>query len=181
MLFSARELSTGLILFAPRVGGALLVFLGFWLAGALVGPMLRGLARRTAGEHAELVELAAQASRIALRVIGTICALGTLGIDISALVAGLGLTGFALGFALKDALSNILAGAMILFYRPFRKGDHIATAGLEGTVTAIDLRYTTLLKGEQRILIPNSTLLTNAVVVGALPVAEMGAQGENAK
>ena len=43
--------------------------------------------------------------------------LGILGVDIAALVAGLGLTGFALGFTLKDALSNLLAGILILFYQ----------------------------------------------------------------
>jgi small-conductance mechanosensitive channel len=77
----------------------------------------------------------------------------------------LGLTGFALGFALKDSLANLLAGAMILFYRPFRRGAHITVSGLEGVVKDIDLRYTTLVMNERRILLPNSTLLTNPVIV----------------
>ena len=56
--------------------------------------------------------------------------LGTLGINVSALVAGLGLTGFALGFAFRDALSNVLAGVMILLYHPFHRGDCANITGL---------------------------------------------------
>jgi len=80
---------------------------------------------------------------VALIIFGFITAPGTLGVNISALVAGLGLTGFALGFAFRDALPNVLAGIMILFYHPFRRGDRVVITGLEGQVTAIDLRYTT--------------------------------------
>ena len=53
--------------------------------------------------------------------LGVITALGTIGVDVTGLVAGFGLTGFAVGFAMKDALANLLAGVMILLYRPFRK------------------------------------------------------------
>jgi small-conductance mechanosensitive channel len=98
-------------------------------------------------------------------VFGIITALGTARVNVSALVASLGLTGFALGFALKDALSNTLAGVLILIYKPFRRGDHIITSGFEGTVEQIDLRYTTLGSSGDKILIPNSTMFTNPVKV----------------
>jgi small conductance mechanosensitive channel len=94
-----------------------------------------------------------------------VTALGTLGINVSALVAGLGLTGFALGFAFKDALSNLLAGILILIYRPFMRGERISVTGLEGEVAELNFRYTVLRTPEKRILIPNSTLFTNAVTV----------------
>ncbi|MCH7888958.1 MAG: mechanosensitive ion channel [Proteobacteria bacterium] len=96
---------------------------------------------------------------------GAITALGTVGIDVTALVAGLGLVGFGLAFALRDAISNLLAGVIVLMYRPFRVGDHVATAGFEGKVMAIDLRYTTIDAGDNRHLIPNSTLLSKPVTV----------------
>ena len=88
-----------------------------------------------------------------------------MGINVSALVAGLGLTGFAVGFALKDVLSNFLAGVLILLYRPFRLNHYIAVAGSEGIVTEIDLRYTTLQKERQKFLIPNSVLFTNSITL----------------
>jgi Mechanosensitive ion channel len=91
--------------------------------------------------------------------------LGTVGINVSALVAGLGLTGFALGFALKDALSNMLAGVLILSYRPFRHGQRIEVSGYQGTFANIDFRYTTLQTEEKTILLPNANLFTNTMVV----------------
>jgi small-conductance mechanosensitive channel len=100
-----------------------------------------------------------------LLVFGVLTALGTIGINISALVAGLGLTGFALGFALKDILSNFVAGILILIYHPYRRSDYISVTGLEGIVVEIDLRYTTLQSEGKRVLIPNSTLFTNAITV----------------
>ena len=98
-------------------------------------------------------------------IFGAITALGTAGINVSALVAGLGLTGFALGFAFRDILSNLLAGILIVIFAPFQQQDRISVAGLEGTVINIDLRYTTLQAEGKKILIPNSTLFTNAITV----------------
>ena len=79
---------------------------------------------------AEILRPGARAVRTTLIVIGFISALGTLGIDVTAMVAGLGLTGFALGFALKDVLSNAVAGVLILFYRPFALGDRIVVSSM---------------------------------------------------
>jgi small-conductance mechanosensitive channel len=112
-----------------------------------------------------MLRLIAQTTKISLLIFGFITALGTLGLNVSALVAGLGLTGFALGFALRDALSNLLAGILILFYRPFRRSDWISVAGVEGKVVGIDLRYTTLESDDRTFLIPNSTLFTNAITL----------------
>jgi small-conductance mechanosensitive channel len=85
-----------------------------------------------------------------------------MGTNVSALVASLGLTGFALGFALR-ALSNLLAGILILVYCTLKIDDKIAVAGFEGTVMKIDLGYTTLQAEDARVLIPNSTLFTNPI------------------
>jgi len=104
-------------------------------------------------------------ARLTILVLGVITALGTLGINVSALVAGLGLTGFALGFALKDSVSNLLAGVLILAYRPFEMGNYIKVAGHEGEVVKIDLRYTTLKNEENTYLIPNSLIFSNAVTI----------------
>lgn len=148
---------------------AFLPVLGVLLLFAATARAVRGILARWAGAESEerraALRLLDQALYTGLLAIGVVTALGTLGINVSALVAGLGLTGFALGIALKDGLSNVVSGAMLLIYRPFRIGDRITVAGNEGIVTSIDLRYTTLSAPEQRILIPNSTLFTNSVIV----------------
>lgn len=164
-------------LFGLRFGCAVLVFLGFWLAAFVAGKVIEHFSSRLGPGREELLQLGAKVARIGIQIFGGVTALGTLGVDVSALVAGLGLTGFALGFALKDALSNILAGAMILFYRPFQRGSRITVSGFEGVVTQIDLRYTRLQGKGHDYLLPNSTLLTNAITLHRPETAESRADG----
>lgn len=91
--------------------------------------------------------------------------LGTIGIDVRALVAGLGLTGFALGFALKDVLSNMLAGIIIIFYRPLAINSHVNVLGVSGKVVNIDMRYTTVQDGNEKHLIPNAKLISEKITI----------------
>ena len=148
---------------APRIAAGLLVFLAFWFASVILQKTIRRIYQKSDPGKKDVIHLMGQAVKIGLLVFGAVTALGTMGINVSALVAGLGLTGFALGFALRDALSNLLAGVSILIYRPFRRNDHISVAGFEGTVIEIDLRYTTLQAEDKKFLIPNSTLFTNPI------------------
>src|SRR5690606_21360509 len=88
-----------------------------------------------------------------------------MGLDITALITGLGLTGFALGFALKDVLSNLISGIMLLIYRPFQIGDQIAMGTYEGKIETIRMRDTVLRGYDGRmIIIPNSKLITEVVI-----------------
>lgn len=150
--------------FAPKAGVALLVLIAFWLAGLLLRKVTRRIGER-ADIRGDVLLLIGRTGSTFLIILGVITALGTAGVNVSALVAGLGLTGFALGFALRDALSNLLAGILILIYRPFKRHDRISVAGFEGIVVETDLRYTTLQGEDKRILIPNSTLFTNSIVL----------------
>jgi small-conductance mechanosensitive channel len=155
--------------FLPSLVGAAVLLLVFWVAARVVSKMMVGLGRRK-GLDADLTNLLARATRLTLLVFGIITAIGTVGVDVKALVAGLGLTGFALGFAFKDIISNTLAGVLILLYKPFHRGDHIEMAitngVVEGVVESIDMRYTTL-KGTDgaRGLVPNASLFTNPIKV----------------
>ena len=127
--------------------------------------------------HGPLGELLASIARISLIVLGLITALGTLGVNIMGIVAGIGLTGFALGFALKDSISNLLAGVMILLYRPFEVGDRIDVGGLGGRVTHVNLRYTELESEAERVLVPNSKMLTDPIRVAKPPPANAHSPG----
>ena len=148
----------------PRVGGSTVVFLAFLILAKVMRRIITtGAERLKLDEH--LTSLLARTSSITLIIFGFVTALGTLGINVSALVAGLGLTGFALGFALKDTISNLLSGVLILLYRPFEIGNRIKIAGYEGIVVSIDLRYTELEGEESKILIPNSKSFTDPIIV----------------
>jgi small-conductance mechanosensitive channel len=149
-----------------QLGASLVVFALFWLGGIVAGRVIRRLgdARNI---DISLTFLLGRVAKIGLLVFGAVTALGTLGIDVTALVAGLGLTGFALGFALKDIISNVLAGILVIIYKPFQPDDYIAVSSFKGKVKQINLRYTTLLADGREIFVPNSMIFTNAVTVGA--------------
>ncbi len=144
---------------------AIAVFTVAWLAAKVSRIILRRMERRVKQDKQHVLKLLGQTTYAGLLIIGVITALATAGINVTALVASLGLAGFALGFALKDALSNLLAGVLILLYEPFEVGERISAAGHEGTVRHIDFRYTTLANEGKTILLPNSLLFTNSIVV----------------
>lgn len=149
--------------FALRFFAGLVIFLVFWLAGYLAQTTIRRVYEKSDPGKKDVLNLVGQTTKAGLLVLGAVTALGTMGINVSALVAGLGLTGFALGFALRDALSNLLAGLLIFTYRPFQRYNRIAVAGFEGAVIEIDFRYTTLQADGRKFLIPNGTLFTNTI------------------
>lgn len=172
MLFAINDkvwqaVETAATLYVPKVVAALGLMLLFWLIA--VG--LDRLVRRFGSSQfvqSDALGIINRAIKVSLLLVGVVTALGTLGVNVAAMVAGLGLTGFAVGFALKDIISNALAGVLILMYQPFRRTDRISVFSnmlLEGEVIHIDLRYTTLELADRRILIPNSYLFTNPITI----------------
>src|SRR5688572_24335347 len=159
-----------IVLFLPQLAVSIVIFLIFWLVSKIARQIIHGIGA-AANLEAEVRELVEDVAGILVLAFGLITALATLGINVTALVAGLGLTGFALGFALQDIIANTLSGILILMYKPFKTGDYIMVGAHEGTITDIDLRYTTLRGDANWILIPNQTLFKEAI-----KVAEPGAQ-----
>ncbi|MDH5627778.1 MAG: mechanosensitive ion channel family protein, partial [Candidatus Krumholzibacteria bacterium] len=81
------------------------------------------------------------------------------GVSLSPLLAGLGVAGFIVGFALQDTLANFASGVMILFYKPFDKGDAVEAGGVTGVVSHMSLVSTTILTFDnQTIIVPNSKI-----------------------
>jgi small-conductance mechanosensitive channel len=161
---SLTELWSEFLLFMPRLALAVVIFMLFWLAARIN----RGVVQRfgqTKHLSPDIVNLLEQITEVTLLVFGAVTAFGTLGVDVGAMIASLGLVGFALGFALKDLLSNFLAGLLILIYNPFVRGDTISVSGNEGRVSEVNLRYTILQTDNTRVLIPNATLFSNPVIV----------------
>jgi small conductance mechanosensitive channel len=165
------DLERSLLSFSASV----VVFLVFWIVAGGADRVIRrlGLARRI---DPDVTGLLAGSAKTAMLILGALTALGTLGINVNAMVAGLGLTGLALGMAFKEILSNALAGVQILMYKPFKRSDAIAVLTFQGTVVEVNLRYTAIEAAGVRIFIPNTLLLTNAVsliTVGSEPNGEI--------
>jgi len=97
-------------------------------------------------------------------LIGILFALSQLGISLGPLLAGLGIAGFIIGFALQDTLSNFASGLMILIYRPFDVGDFVEGGGVTGKVDRMSLVNTTFKTlDNQVIIVPNNMIWQNVV------------------
>ena len=84
--------------------------------------------------------------------------LGKLGVNIGPIIAGLGVTGFILGFAFQESLANLASGLMIAINQPFKIGDYVVVAGLEGTVQQVDMMATVLATADnKKVVIPNKS------------------------
>ncbi|MGN0854240.1 MAG: mechanosensitive ion channel family protein [Kiritimatiellia bacterium] len=100
-----------------------------------------------------------------------IMALGRLGVDVAPLIAGLGVTGFIVGFACQESLGNLASGMMIAINEPFKVGDFISAGGFEGTVLEVNMMATVLATSDnKRITIPNKNAwgspITNYAALG---------------
>ena len=92
-------------------------------------------------------------------LVGLLVVLSVLGINIGPALAGLGIAGFVLGFALQDSLSNFAAGLMIMIYRPFDVGDLVTAAGVTGKVKDLTLVSTVITTPDNQLLVvPNGKI-----------------------
>ena len=142
------------------VGIAVLgVWLARWLARALdrlmqrfeVDPILRSFLRNLGYAFAVIVML--------------IAALDFAGVPTSSLLALLGAAGLAIGLGLKDSLSNIASGVMLIMLRPFHAGERVQIAGLEGVVDSVHIFHTRLHTADNRkILLPNSQITASPII-----------------
>lgn len=146
----------------PNLLAAVLIFVLFLFLARLASRLLRGVLQRH-GTVNHLVELLARLVYWTLVTVGVVTALQRF-FDVTAFLAGLGILGFTVGFALQDVMKNFAAGIILLLQQPFRVGEAISVAGFDGTILAIDLRATEMSTFDGRMVsIPNATVLTNPI------------------
>lgn len=86
------------------------------------------------------------------------------GIDIGPLIAGLGVTGFILGFAFQESLSNLAAGMMIGINEPFKVGDYVQAGGVNGSIMDLNMMATTLSTPDnKKVVVPNKLIWGSAI------------------
>ena len=130
-----------------------------WLARITRRVTERALTHSDQSVSQLLKEMLISISGTIVFLVGVLVALSQVGVSVTPMIAGLGVVGFIVGFALQDTLSNFAAGAMILAYRPFDTGDFISAADVEGTVKKMNLVNTTVVTIDNRVLIiPNSKI-----------------------
>ena len=143
--------------------GALLVMLMTWLVALGVSRGAFIWAEKTEGDRGTEI-LISRLSYGAVWFVGVIIALGVLGLNFTALLGTLGLTSVAIGFGLKDILSNYLSGLILLAARPFRIGDEVVIGQYEGRVVQVQLRVTTMQTYDGRqVYIPNQEVFQSSI------------------
>ncbi|WP_069300675.1 mechanosensitive ion channel family protein [Neptunicoccus sediminis] len=156
----------GLFRLLPNIAVAIVVLVIFWLIARGISSLVRRYAEKQ--DRPSLADVGGSLVKWAIIIVGVMLAVTIVAPTISPgdLIAGLGVSSVAIGFAFKDILQNMLAGILILLRQPFEIGDQIVSGGHEGTVERIETRATLIKTYDgRRVVIPNADIYTDSVVV----------------
>lgn len=161
----AEQVRLALTAFLPRFAAALLVLAGFWVLLRITQPALRAALHRAQFVDGLIRLLIDGVFRGVIFVLGVAMAMSQLGINITALLAGVGVAGIALGFAAQETVANMIAGFLIFWDRPFKIGDYITTEDQYGEVKEITLRTTRIRTLDNTyVVIPNKQIIGDTLV-----------------
>lgn len=152
--------------FLPRFGGAVAILVVGFFVARWAGRGVFNIVKDSEHVDPTLKPIIRAVVRYGVLIIVMVAALGQLGVQTASILAALGAIGLAIGLALQGTLSNIAAGIMLLWLRPFEAGDFIETDGVTGTVVELGL-FATQVRTWDGIykFVPNSglwnTTLTN--------------------
>ncbi len=146
----------------PNIITALTIFVGSIILARFLRKLLDKILLSRGVDH-EISILLGQLVYWGIIVFGIITALGRF-FDITAFIAGLGILGFTVGFALQEIMQNFVAGIILLIQQPFNAGEVVETAGYTGTILHINIRTTEMRELDGRlIIIPNAQILSNPI------------------
>jgi len=162
---SLETIGEKILAFLPNLGYALLIYILARLISTWVARMLRKAMQRRDHDQ-EIIVLLELLARWGILAFGIVLALEQLAPGrFSSLIAGLGIAGFTIGFALQDVAKNFVAGILLLIQQPFKIGDEIEVAGYIGTVLDISLRATEMRALDGRyVFIPNGDIFVNPII-----------------
>ncbi len=151
--------------FLPRLGVSLVILIIAWLLAAWATKGLQQALERRKVDR-ELTLLLRLIARVGILALGVILALEQVAPGrFSSLIAGLGVVGLTVGFALQDVAKNFIAGVLLLMQQPIQIGDSVEVADYSGVVTDISLRTTDLRTYDGRyVLIPNANVFLSTIV-----------------
>lgn len=146
----------------PNIFTALLIVVASLYLGKFLSNLLKRVLERREADH-EVTILLRTITRWSIIVAGIITALQRF-FDVTAFLAGLGILGFTIGFALQNIMQNFVSGVILLIEQPFDVGDAVELNGYEGTVLRINLRTTEMRTFDGLIvMIPNADVLSNTI------------------
>ncbi len=159
-----EALLTKAVAFLPN----LLVALLFLVAAAWIYRLIRrplAFALERSGMAPPVVQLISTLLRGVIMTLGLMMALGQIGINVGAALAGLGIAGLAVGFAAQDSLANFIAGILVFADKPFVVGDWVTVSGEHGQVVEVTMRSTRIRTRDNKyVVIPNQTIIDEVLV-----------------
>ena len=148
---------------ATQAGGKILLAIVVYIVGSFVIKKLLhllGKSKALGKTDASVRSFAMSFFKILLYVVLVISIINILGVPMASVVTVLASAGVAIGLALQGALSNLAGGLMLMIFKPFRVGDYVEAAGVEGVVQEITMFYTVFLTlDNKRVTVPNGTLM----------------------
>lgn len=158
-----QQLLVDFLTLLPSLIAALVVFaVGLYIASIVRRLVRRGLERRT--QNSQPITLLSQLSYWLVVILVAAISLQMVGFNLTAFLAGLGIAGITIGFALQDVSKNFIAGVLMLIQQPFDIGEFIMVDDYAGTVEAIDLRATQVRTADGKlVLIPNGEVMVSAI------------------
>lgn len=153
-----------------RVLSALLILaIGLWLSRKISKALGRAMIR--ANVDPMLASFLRNIAYFGLVIVVGVAALTQLGVPPASLLAVLGAAGLAIGLALRDSLSNFASGVMLILLHPFKSGDYVQIAGLEGSIEQVRIFQTRMRTIDNRVIVLPNSQITGAPIINftALP------------
>jgi small conductance mechanosensitive channel len=157
-------LLTQFVAWLPSLIAAIVIVAVFYALYRITRPIMTDLFHRIGLEPA-LANMLIGVYRFGVLTLGVVMGAGQLGINVGAALAGLGVVGLTIGFAAKDSLSNIMAGFLIFWDKPFRVGDWVTMGDHYGKVAEVTLRTTRVqTRNNTWVIIPNQNVINQVLV-----------------
>ncbi|CAN5732420.1 hypothetical protein BH20ACI4_BH20ACI4_07590 [soil metagenome] len=161
--FNPQIIAAKLSILLQNAAIAAVIILAFYILYRILKAVMSRVIERFALEKT-IVSFLMMGLKYTIFVFAAITTLDQIGLNITSLIAGLGIAGLALGFAAKDTLSNIVAGIFIFWDRPFYIGDLVEIEDEYGEVQEITLRTTRIITPDGiMVSIPNSNIAANKI------------------
>lgn len=164
MIDEIQSFRESFVAFIPRlVVGIVALVIGLVVARIVTRAVHASLSASRADDL--VVELLANITKYGLYVVAALFGLSAAGIPIGTVLGGMAVLGLAIAFAVQDIGENLISGVLVMLRKPFTNGDQIITGDYEGTVSAIDLRATTLIDYDgEKIIVPNRDVYRNPLI-----------------
>lgn len=139
------------------------------VVGKILISILKKLLMRVFSKSKKINELMAKfllkVVSVVLWILLLLIVLSHIGVDLAPIIAGLGITGFILGFAFQETIGNLLAGVMIVLNSPFRVGDYVEVGSMSGTIRDMDMMSITLATPDNRRVIMANKLVWGQAII----------------